>query len=69
MQKKQKQNALCATLNIRDTSTKHTISGQSAPIVKDCMAIMFDMVDTDKLLKNIDSLLLFHFVSGKKSGA
>ncbi len=32
--------------NIVDTSIKHQISGQSTTVVKGCMYIMFDMVDT-----------------------
>ncbi len=32
--------------NIIDTSIKHQISGQSTPMVKRCMDIMVDMVDT-----------------------
>ncbi len=33
--------------NIIDTSSKRPISGQSTPMVKDCMDIMYDMTDTD----------------------
>ncbi len=32
--------------NLIDTSIKFPISGQSTPMVEDCMDIMFDMADT-----------------------
>ncbi len=40
-------NAVSAKIkHIVDTSIKHAISGQSTTVVKGCMYIMFDMVDT-----------------------
>ncbi len=32
--------------NMVDTSIKHPISGQSSTVVKGCVYILFDMVDT-----------------------
>ena len=44
----QRKNTVCTNVkhNNLDTSIKHSISGQSTPMVKGSMNIMFDMVDT-----------------------
>ncbi len=41
-----------------DTSIKHPISGQYIYMVKGCMDIMFDIVDTAFKLKGIGRLLI-----------
>ena len=53
-------NAVSANIkHIVDTFIKHPISSQSTIMVKGCMYIMFDMVDTSfDLWKSIDRLLI-----------
>ncbi len=41
-----KENTVSANINIVDTSIKHPISDQSTTVVKCCMYIMFNVVDT-----------------------
>ena len=39
--------------SIIDTSIKRAISGQSTPMVKGCIDIMLDMVDTSLFIKEL----------------